>query len=157
MANLTPLWLGFGRSPRYTVCPAVPTLQTLSSQPGMSPSQMPLHFYASSLQRGAQPLRPNPPLPSRAAVRCWGVLGGCCPLLGGAVATVRTGHILAFVGSPTHRLTVTHVISMGEGFLRFKSTIYNLHSNIYITFTVPLLGIVCRGGFIITKMNQRSL
>lgn len=148
MANLTPLWLGFGRSPRYTVYPAVPTLQTLSSQPSMSPSQIPLHFYASSLQGGAQPLPPDPPpLPGRAAVRCWGVLWLRCEQDTFWLLWVRL-----LTDSPWLTLFLWE-----KAFWRFKSTIYNLHSNIYITFTVPLLGIVCRGGFIITKMNQQSL
>lgn len=77
------------------------------------------------------PLPPGLPLPAGAALlpRPWSA----------AVTVVTVSTFLVFVGSPTHLLTMTHVISMGKYFLRFKPTIYNLH---YIAFIMPLLGVL---------------
>lgn len=61
-----------------------------------------------------------------------------------AAVTVVTVKLLVFVGSPTHLLIMTHLISMGKYFLRFKPTIYNLCSNLYIAFRMPLPGILCK-------------
>ena len=51
------------------------------------------------------------------------------------------------------QLTMTHAVSMGKYFLRLKPTIYNLHSSSSVAFRISLPGVLCKGRFIIIKMN----
>ena len=51
------------------------------------------------------------------------------------------------------QLTMTHAVSVGKYFLRLKPTIYNLRSSSSVAFRISLPGVLCKGRFIIIKMN----